>query len=237
MADNPQGTPGPPTTIVLFGATGDLARRKLLPGMLHLWRSGLLPEMQVVGTSLDEHTRESFVDFAREAIGEFSDDEQDKDEFEEFAKRLFWADDGVDNLKAGIAEAEADCDKPQARLHYLSVPPKAALSVVGTLDEAGLVKNSRIVMEKPFGTDLASAKSLNDSIHKVFKEEQIFRIDHFLGKEPALNILAMRFANGLFEPIWHRNHIDHIQIDIPETLGVEGRAGFYEAPVPTVTWS
>ncbi|KQZ76056.1 glucose-6-phosphate dehydrogenase [Nocardioides sp. Root151] len=228
MADNPQGTPGPPTTIVLFGATGDLSRRKLLPGMLHLWRSGLLPEMQVVGTSLDEHTRESFVDFAREAIGEFSDDEQDKDEFEEFAKRLFWANDGVDNLKAGIEEAEADCEKPQARLHYLSVPPKAALSVVDTLDKAGLVKNSRIVMEKPFGTDLASAKSLNDSIHKVFREEQIFRIDHFLGKEPALNILALRFANGLFEPIWHRNHIDHIQIDIPETLGVEGRAAFYE---------
>ena len=115
-----------------------------------------------------------------------------------------------------------------AALHYLSVPPSAALSAVRLLGEAGLVERSRIIMEKPFGTDLASAVSLNAKLHEVFAEEQIFRIDHFLGKEPAQNILAFRFANGLFEPIWNRNFIDHVQIDVPETLGLGKRAGFYE---------
>jgi glucose-6-phosphate 1-dehydrogenase len=108
------------------------------------------------------------------------------------------------------------------------VPPSAALSAVRLLGEANLVERSRIVMEKPFGTDLASAVSLNGSLHEVFSEQQIFRIDHFLGKEPAQNILAFRFANGLFEPIWNRNFIDHVQIDVPETLGLGKRAGFYE---------
>ena len=228
MVEPPQGTPGPPTTVILFGATGDLSRRKLLPGMLHLWRSGLLPHVRVVGTSLDEHTRDSFIELAREAVVEFSDDHQDKKEFEEFAKNLFWAPNGVDHLKAAVAEAEGGCDQRHSRLHYLSVPPKSALAVVHTLRDAGLVENSRIVMEKPFGTDLESARSLNASLHEVFEERQIFRIDHFLGKEAALNILAFRFANGLFEPIWHRNFIDHVQIDIPEKLGLEGRAAFYE---------
>ena len=109
------------------------------------------------------------------------------------------------------------------------MPPKAALAVVHQLAEAGLVERSRIIMEKPFGTDLASARALNAELHEVFAEEQIFRIDHFLGKEAAQNILAFRFANGLFEPIWHRNHIDHIQIDVPETLGLAQRADFYES--------
>ncbi len=109
------------------------------------------------------------------------------------------------------------------------MPPKAALSVVAELRDAGLVERSRIIMEKPFGTDLASARKLNAQLHEVFDEEQIFRIDHFLGKEAAQNILAFRFANGLFEPIWHRHHIDHVQIDVPESLGLEQRASFYEA--------
>jgi glucose-6-phosphate 1-dehydrogenase len=228
MAEPAQGTPGPPTTVVLFGATGDLARRKLLPGLLHLWRSGLLPAVQVVGTSLDHHTRESFIDLARAAIGEFCTEEKDKEEFEEFAKHLYWAPNGPENLRAAVEEAESGCDEPQERLHYLSVPPKSALAVLKTIQEAGLVEHSRIVMEKPFGTDLESARALNASIHAVFDEKQIFRIDHFLGKEAALNILAFRFANGLFEPIWHRNFIDHVQIDIPEKLMLEGRAAFYE---------
>ena len=224
---HPQGTPGPPTTIILFGATGDLSKRKLLPGILHLTRSGLLPSVQVVGTSLDEYTRDTFIDFARKAIDEFGDDVTEG-EWDEFAKKLFWAGPGVENLQATVAEAEAECGGPQQRLAYLSVPPKAALAVIGTLQEAGFVENTRIIMEKPFGTDLESARKLNAELHKVFDESQIFRIDHFLGKEAALNILAFRFANGLFEPIWHRNMIDHVQIDIPETIGVQGRAGFYE---------
>ena len=129
----------------------------------------------------------------------------------------------------GCAKRSAALTAESRRLHYLSVPPNAALSAVRLLGEAGLVERSRIIMEKPFGTDLASAVSLNAKLHEVFDEEQIFRIDHFLGKEPAQNILAFRFANGLFEPIWNRNFIDHVQIDVPETLGLGKRAGFYEA--------
>jgi glucose-6-phosphate 1-dehydrogenase len=114
-------------------------------------------------------------------------------------------------------------------LHYLSVPPKAAEAVITMLKNANLVDRSRVVMEKPFGTDLASAMKLNDFLHDAFSESQIFRIDHFLGKEAAQNILAFRFANGLFEPIWNRNFIDHIQIDVPETLGLDQRANLYES--------
>jgi glucose-6-phosphate 1-dehydrogenase len=221
-----------PTTVVLFGATGDLAQRKLLPGLLHLFQSGLLNEVQVVGTSLDEHDRDSFVEFARTAIAEYGGEGPDPEGWDEFSKRLRWAPGvgGVEALRSTVAEAEAEFGTDEIRrLHYLSVPPKAALPVVHMLRDAGLVEHSRIIMEKPFGTDLASARKLNGELHHVFDEEQIFRIDHFLGKEAAQNILAFRFANGLFEPIWHRNHISHVQIDVPEELGLAQRSNFYEA--------
>jgi glucose-6-phosphate 1-dehydrogenase len=136
---------------------------------------------------------------------------------------------GAGALKAAVEAAELSLAGESRRLHYLSVPPAAALSAVRLLAEADLVPHSRIIMEKPFGTDLASARSLNAKLHEVFDEQQIFRIDHFLGKEAAQNILAFRFANGLFEPIWNRNFIDHVQIDVPETLGLGKRSGFYEA--------
>jgi glucose-6-phosphate 1-dehydrogenase len=132
-------------------------------------------------------------------------------------------------LAEAVARAESSIGAESRRLHYLSVPPNAALSAVRMLGDAGLVQNSRIIMEKPFGTDLASAVALNAKLHEVFAEEQIFRIDHFLGKEPAQNILAFRFANGLFEPIWNRNFIDHVQIDVPETLSLGKRSAFYES--------
>ncbi len=221
-----------PTTVVLFGATGDLAQRKLLPGLLHLFQSGLMTEVQLVGTSLDEHDRDSFVEFARNAVAEYGGEGPDPHGWPEFAKRLHWAPGkgGAEALRATVADAEAQFDSDDLRrLHYLSVPPKAALPVVHLLGEAGLVDRSRIIMEKPFGTDLASARRLNGELHEIFAEEQIFRIDHFLGKEAAQNILAFRFANGLFEPIWHRNHIDHVQIDVPEQLGLAQRGDFYES--------
>ncbi|WP_436699262.1 glucose-6-phosphate dehydrogenase [Nocardioides sp. BYT-33-1] len=220
-----------PVTVVLFGATGDLARRKLLPGMLHLFETGLLPQLQIVGTSLDEHTTESFVDFVHEAVLEFSGDDGDMAAWPEFSKLLHWAPgtEGTSGLRAAVEKAESAWDGDRVRLHYLSVPPKAAPSVVRTIDEAGLAEGGRIIMEKPFGVDLASAKKLNAELHKTFDESQIYRIDHFLGKEAAQNILAFRFANGLFEPIWHRNNIDHVQIDVPEELGLEQRADFYES--------
>ncbi len=221
--------PGPPTTVVLFGATGDLSKRKLIPGLFRLTTNELLPHLRIVGTSLDDHTQESFLNFARESLAQFEGNISDE-EWANFARRLTWAPGGTAKaLKKAVAKAEAGLDEPQNRLHYLSVPPQAALAVIKTLDQAGLAEGARIVMEKPFGTDLESARRLNASVHEVFDEEQVFRIDHFLGKEAALNILAFRFANGLFEPIWHRNMIDHIQIDVPEALGLEQRAAFYEA--------
>ena len=221
-----------PTTVVLFGATGDLAQRKLLPGLLHLFQSGLMTEVQLVGTALDEHDRDSFVELARNAVAEYGGEGPDPEGWPEFAKRLHWApgQGGAEALRATVADAEAQFGSGDLRrLHYLSVPPKAALPVVHLLGEAGLVERSRIIMEKPFGTDLASARKLNGELHEIFAEEQIFRIDHFLGKEAAQNILAFRFANGLFEPIWHRNHIDHVQIDVPEELGLAQRGDFYES--------
>ncbi len=220
-----------PVTVVLFGATGDLARRKLLPGLLHLFETELIPDLQIIGTSLDEHTEESFVDFVHEAVKEFSDNDADMAAWSEFAQRLHWAPgaEGPAGLRAAVEKAEAASEGDRTRLHYLSVPPKAALSVVKTLQEADLAKGSRIIMEKPFGVDLRSARDLNVKLHKVFDESQIYRIDHFLGKEAAQNILAFRFGNGLFEPIWHRNNIDHVQIDVPEELGLDQRASFYEA--------
>ncbi|MRJ76327.1 glucose-6-phosphate dehydrogenase [Aeromicrobium sp. SMF47] len=219
-----------PHLIVIFGATGDLARRKLLPGVMHLLQSGLVPDSRILGVSMDDFDDEGFRTFAGEAYREFSTREIDEQKWRDFAPKLSYINvsEGADGLARAAAELEKDLGGSPRRLHYLSVPPKSALDVVHTLDEANLVERSRIIMEKPFGTDLASAKALNAELHEVFDEEQIFRIDHFLGKEAALNILAFRFANGLFEPIWNRNFIDHVQIDVPETLSLAGRSGFYE---------
>jgi glucose-6-phosphate 1-dehydrogenase len=220
-----------PQVVVLFGATGDLARRKLIPGILHLAHAGFIPTCRIVGVSLDDMDAEGFRGFARKAFDEFSSHKVTDAEWSAFASTLDYVplSAGAAAVAAAVARAEHAIGAESRRLHYLSVPPAAALSAVRTLGEAGLVANSRIIMEKPFGTDLASAVALNAKLHEVFKEEQIFRIDHFLGKEPAQNILAFRFANGLFEPIWNRNFIDHIQIDVPETLGLGKRTGFYES--------
>ncbi len=219
-----------PQVVVLFGATGDLARRKLLPGLFHLATAGFIPGCRIIGVSLDQIDAGEFREIARRAVNEFSARKLDGADFDAFAGTLDYVPltAGPEALRAAVANAESAIGAECRRLHYLSVPPKAALAAVHALGEARLVEGSRIVMEKPFGTDLKSAVSLNASLHEVFAEEQIFRIDHFLGKEPAQNILAFRFANGLFEPIWNRNFIDHIQIDVPETLGLGTRAGFYE---------
>jgi glucose-6-phosphate 1-dehydrogenase len=136
--------------------------------------------------------------------------------------------DGDAGLAAAVARAESELGGEPRRLHYLSVPPAASAGLVRLLAETGLNERARVIMEKPFGTDLDSAQTLNRSVHGVFDESEIFRIDHFLGKETVQNILALRFANGVFEAIWNRDHIDHIQIDIPETLSIGTRAAFYE---------
>ena len=222
--------PLPPHVIVIFGATGDLARRKLLPGLLRLFQAGLMPEFRVVGISMEEIADEEFREFADAACREFGRHEFCEEDWDEFSRRLaympVWA--APEGLKEAV-DHEDELLGPEMRLlHYLSVPPAAAADVIQMLGDAGLTERARVIMEKPFGTDLTSARKLNDMVHEVLREEQVFRIDHFLGKEAAQNILALRFANGLFEPIWNRDHIDHIQIDVPETLGVGSRAAFYE---------
>jgi glucose-6-phosphate 1-dehydrogenase len=216
--------------VVLVGATGDLAKRKLLPGLFHLSSAGFIPDCRIIGVSLDELDQEAFRGVARKALDEFSSRKVSDSDWHTFAANLDYVplNAGAAALKTAVEKAEHSINTECRRLHYLSVPPNAALSAVRLLGEAGLVERSRIIMEKPFGTDLASAVSLNTKLHEVFNEEQIFRIDHFLGKEPAQNILAFRFANGLFEPIWNRNFIDHVQIDVPETLSPGKRAAFYE---------
>ncbi|QGN58592.1 glucose-6-phosphate dehydrogenase [Nostocoides sp. HKS02] len=220
-----------PHVIVLFGATGDLARRKLLPGLAHLAASELAPDIRVIGTSLEDMSDEEFRTFAKEAVDEFATHPLTTEQWDRFDDTLHYIPQtaGPGPLRAAVDRAEEALGPDARRLHYLSVPPKAALAVLQMLREADLVSRSRVVMEKPFGTDLASAIVLNDTVHETFAEDQIFRIDHFLGKEAAQNILAFRFANGLFEPIWNRNFIDHVQIDIPETLGLDQRANFYES--------
>jgi glucose-6-phosphate 1-dehydrogenase len=223
-------SPLEPHVIVLFGATGDLARRKLLPGLFHLFEAGLLPRSEILGVALDELDTDSFRTFAHEAIDEFCRNGSNEADWERFAPCLSYVTlaDGAPGLAKAVHELEDELGGFPRRLHYLSVPPRAAEEVVQMLGDAGLAERSRIIMEKPFGTNLRTARMLNATLHRTFDEEQIFRIDHFLGKEAALNILAFRFANGLFEPIWNRVHIDHVQIDVPETLEIGHRIGFYE---------
>jgi glucose-6-phosphate 1-dehydrogenase len=219
-----------PHVIVLFGATGDLAKRKLLPGLAYLQQSKFAPDVRIIGSATEELTCDEFRARARDAVETFGTHRMSDEEWAQFADRLEYVPvtAGPEALAAAVKAAEEKLGPDACRLHYLSVPPKAAQAVIAMLRDADLVDRARVVMEKPFGDDLASAIQLNNFVHETFDESQIFRIDHFLGKEAALNILAFRFANGLFEPIWNRNFIDHVQIDIPESLGLDQRATFYE---------
>jgi glucose-6-phosphate 1-dehydrogenase len=218
--------------VVLFGATGDLAKRKLLPGLFRLFLVGLLPEgFRVVGTSRKSVAQDEFRALYRAAVDEFGKEPFADDQWEEFASRVAYAPSDAGDasaLAAAVARAEDEIGGEVRRLHYLSVPPAAMAGIVEALGTAGLHENARVIMEKPFGTNLATARGLNETVHAVFDESQIFRIDHFLGKEPVQNLLALRFGNGLFEPVWNREHVDHVQIDVPETLSIGSRAGFYE---------
>jgi len=231
------GSPRPENhVIVLFGATGDLAKRKLLPGLFHLHAAGLLPkEYRVIGSSPSSFgmTDEQFREHTAEACTDFCITKPSDPTWPSFAERLSFAaadPDHTDDLVAAVQRAEQEIGGSPRRLYHLAVPPAAFTSVVGMLGKSGLAtERTRVIIEKPFGTDLASARALNEAVHAVFSESQVFRIDHFLGKESVDNILAFRFANGLFEPIWNRHHLRYVEIDVPETLSIAGRAAFYDA--------
>jgi glucose-6-phosphate 1-dehydrogenase len=220
---------------VLFGATGDLAKRKLLPGWFHLYAARLLPrEFRLIGSAPpgSAMTDEQFREHARQSCADFCITKPDDPLWSEFAENLSFVAAGTDEyseLVTAVQRAEKEIGGTPGRLYHLAIPPVAFTSVVQLLGESGLAKGSRVIIEKPFGTDYDSAVALDKAVHAVFDESQVFRIDHFLGKESVDNILAFRFANGLFEPVWNRSHINYVQIDVPETLSIEGRAAFYDA--------
>jgi glucose-6-phosphate 1-dehydrogenase len=222
--------------IVLFGATGDLAKRKLLPGWFHLYAAGLLPrEFRLIGTAPPAFamTDGEFRAYAKQSCADFCITKPDNPLWSEFVKNVSFAPSDPDDMGAlvgEVARAEKEIGGSPRRLYHLAVPPVAFTSVVQSLGASGLATDrTRVIIEKPFGTDLASARALNNAVHAVFDESQVFRIDHFLGKESVDNILSFRFANGLYEPIWNRFHLRYVEIDVPETLTIEGRAAFYDA--------
>ena len=218
--------------LVLFGATGDLAKRKLFPGFYHLYKAGLMPEQfRIIGSGRHSPgSDEEFRELVRTALSEHGRMELD-DSWEEFASRLSFvvsSDEDGSALAEAVTAAEDEIDAEGERLVYLSVPPGAMGPMVRMLGQTGIAEHCSLVVEKPFGHDVASARELNAGLHEVLAEESIYRIDHFLGKEAAQNILALRFANGIFEPVWNRDHIAYVQIDVPEALDIQGRASFYE---------
>ena len=226
--------------LVLFGAAGDLAHRKLLPALYDLYREGHLPDhVQIVGADRAEMDDAGFRAFAREAaatLGRFFPDSADAESWAAFAERLAYVRGDVteaetfDRLADCLSEFAPDGAKPE-RVFYLAVAPFLVEPIAQGLAHARLLRQprrSRLVVEKPFGTDLGSARRLDAVLLKTAHESQVYRIDHYLGKETVQNILAFRFANALFEPVWDRRYIDHVQITVAETVGVEHRGGYYE---------
>jgi glucose-6-phosphate 1-dehydrogenase len=228
---------------VIFGASGDLTRRKLLPALYNLALSRLLPAgMSILGFALPEMSEDQFRTAMRDAVGEFSRRKPiDEAVWDDFASRLHYLSGQFEDpanfakLRAKLDELDRTNGTGGNRVYYLAVPPSAFRVVSANLAGAGLVANpdeashyTRIIVEKPFGRDLASSDALNADLHRVFDEAQIFRIDHYLGKETVQNLVALRFGNAIFEPLWNRNHIDHVQITVAEDIGVEQRGKFYE---------
>ncbi|WP_370186090.1 glucose-6-phosphate dehydrogenase [Aeromicrobium sp.] len=221
----------PPQVVVLFGATGDLAKRKLFPGLYRLALADRLPaDYRVIGSGRHE-PKKDFREQVMDGLKEFVDD-LDVDVAEQLVSRTSFqtsdADDGSD-LAAAVRDAESELGDDARRLVYLSVPPAAMEPMIRMLGETGIADGARIVVEKPFGTDLESSRSLQATLDEIAGEDSVFRIDHFLGKEAVQNVLALRFANGLLEPSWDAEHVCAVQIDVPEELTIEGRGSFYEA--------
>lgn len=229
-----------PLVMVIFGATGDLTRRKLIPALFRLFREGLLPPaFAVVGLGREEHTDEEFRARMRAAVEEFSG-EPPAEKWRRFSAALSYVGTAFDDeagyarLAARLESLEAEPGAGGNRLFYLAIPPSVIGMVVERLGRAGLVHEpgaerwSRVIVEKPFGRDLESARELNLLLFRVFDEEQVYRIDHYLGKETVQNLLVFRFANVIWEPLWSRQYVDHVQITVAESVGVESRAGYYD---------
>jgi glucose-6-phosphate 1-dehydrogenase len=229
--------------MVIFGASGDLTKRKLVPALWSLFQSRVLPEpFAVIGVSRSEMSNEVFRERMREGVTDFARVQPPSARvWDRFAQALFYytGDPADPALYPGlgnfIKHVEQDRGTSGNRLFYLSTPPSLYSPIVTRLGEAGFQRAPegtdawiRIVIEKPFGRDLASSRALNQVVNSVFTEDQVYRIDHYLGKETVQNILVFRFANGIFEPLWNRNHVDHVQITVSETLGVEARGAYYE---------
>jgi glucose-6-phosphate 1-dehydrogenase len=232
--------PVPPTTLTIFGSTGDLARRKLLPALYNLAHEGALPErFNLIGVSRTPMPDADFQAFAREAITTFSRRETDSAVLEGLLSRLRYVGfgfddaDGYPRLREVIEELDAEAGLTLNRIHYLSTAPEYFGTITESLKTAGMNRHPqvdvRVIVEKPFGKDLASARALQAIVADSFRESQVFRIDHYLGKETVQNVLAFRFANFLFEPVWNRNYIDHVQITAAEDLGIGSRAGYYDS--------
>src|ERR1700733_3320378 len=231
--------PVPPTTLVIFGATGDLARRKLLPALYNLAHEGALPErFNLIGVSRGEMSHEDYRETAAESIRAFSRTSPDANVLGGLLAEIRYVELEFDNnaaytrLRDTLDELDEIAGEAMARAFYLSTAPEFFPIIIDALGEAGLASAEgaavRCIIEKPFGTSLREALELNREVLSVFAEQQIFRIDHYLGKETVQNMLAFRFANGMFEPLWNRNFIEHVQITAAEDIGIEGRAGYYD---------
>jgi glucose-6-phosphate 1-dehydrogenase len=231
-----------PCAFVLFGATGDLAHRKVIPAIYQLWRTNLLPaEFSLVAVARRPYTNESFAAEVKGSIEKYSRVQPiDPVAWDELAKRItyqqldFSDDAGFDRLAVKLDELDTQCGTAGNRLFYLATQPSQVTEIVRQMGRVDLDKEirgagwRRVVVEKPFGRDLESARLLNHEVHKVFRESQVYRIDHYLGKETVRNLMVFRFGNGIFEPVWNRSFVDHVQITVAESIGVEGRGSFYE---------
>src|SRR3954465_8085247 len=239
LAEGLERLPVHPTTMVIFGATGDLAKRKLLPALYNLAHEGALPErFNLIGVSRGELTDEQFQDEARESINEFSRRKPDATVLDSFCGHMRYVTGSFDDesmyerLGKTAEELDEQSDEAFNRLFYLSTAPAFFPVIAEALGRHGLHHHKhsdvRLVVEKPFGTDLDSAIELNRRILSVFEERQVFRIDHYLGKETVQNILVLRFANMIFEPLWNRSYVDNVQITAAEDIGIGSRAGYYD---------